>query len=352
MSKIVSENKVVEKKQAKKNISKRNDVDAEPEKRINYLASELPGVPEVIVLPEEIVLSQAGSFGDPISFFDDETDWEAASTLIYGDDCKSQGLQPIVGSSLNTKIPEEKHKRTFQERFLDKKNSILSRVIFLINLFFLKKEYSNFFKNYFFCPDVIPEDVFQAKVINLTKMSRNKLMKKYGINEDELNFIAFARLRYPFVTTGEKEWSKIEKNAYKFIERGWVSQDIRGNFKINVGNVYTFRDNIIFPEQFKDIVFKKVFNSKTLHKILRKIERNAKAQVQTYNISQIDKLPFTQFGNSNRTAHPLISKNDLEVGNLIKKEPICLTKDKKIKLFSEKLKKTETFSKEEPSKTV
>jgi len=346
MSEIVSENKIVEKKQNKKVISKKNDVDTEPEKRIIYLASELPGVAEVIELGER----DHEKYNNPSSVFEDEADWEAASTFIYRDDCKSQGLQPIAGSSLNTKIPEEKLKTTFQERLSDKKNAILSRTIFLINLFFLKKQYSNFFKNSLLeksYPDLIPEDVFQAKVMNLTKMSRNKLMKKHGINEDELNFIAFARLRYPFVTTGEKEWSRIEKNAYTFIERGWISQDIRGNFKINVGRVYTFRDSIIFPEQFKDIVFKKVLNSKFLDKVLRKIERSAKAQVQIYYISQIDKLRFTNFGNSNRATHPPISKHDIEVGNSIKKEPIGFAKDLTLKLFlKKKYKNTETLSKE------
>ena len=50
MSEIVSENKVVKKTQADKVIPKRNEVGDESEKRIIYLASELPGVPEVINL--------------------------------------------------------------------------------------------------------------------------------------------------------------------------------------------------------------------------------------------------------------------------------------------------------------
>jgi len=349
MSEIVSENKVVEKTQADKVIPKRNEVGDEPEKRIIYLASELPGVPEVINL------TQYDTFSPCITIFGDEADWEANASFIYQDDCKTQRLRPISGSSLDSKIPKEKDKTTFQERLSDKKNRILSRAIFLINLFFLKKEYSNFFmdfRNLNSFPELVPEDVFQAKVLNLTKFNRNKLLKKHGISEAELNFIAFARFRYPFITRGEEEWVEIEKNAFTFIKRGWLSEDIRGNFKINVGNVYEFRDSIIFPKQLKEIVFKKVSRSKTLHKILRNIERSAKTQVYNYNISQISKLPFTQFGNTNSTTHPPVGKNDLKVSKSIKKEPICFTKDLTLKLLLKKFKKTETFSKEEPSKIV
>lgn len=345
MSEIVSENKVV-RAQTDKVIPKRNEVGDEPEKRIIYLASELPGVPEVINL------TQLDTSPPCITIFEDEADWEADASF-YQDDCKTQRLRPISGSSLDSKIPKEKDKTTFQERLLDKKNTILSRAIYLINLFFLKKEYSNFFldfRNLNSFPELVPEDVFQAKVLNLTKFNRNKLMKKHGINEAELNFIAFARFRYPFITRGEEEWVEIEKNAFTFIKRGWLSEDIRGNFKINVGNVYEFRDSIVFPKQLKEIVFKKVLRSKTLHKILRNIERSAKTQVYNYNISQISKLPFTQFGNTNSTTHPPVGKNDLKVSKSIKNKPICFTKDLKHKPLSERLKKTETFSKEEPSK--
>ena len=337
MSEIVSENKVVEKAQADKVIPKRNEVGDEPEKRIIYLASELPGVPEVINL------TQYDTSPPYITIFEDEADWEANN---YQDDCKTQRLRPISGSSLDSKIPKEKDKTTLQERLSDIKNAILSRTIFLINLFFLKKEYSNFFmdfRNLNSFPELVPEDVFQAKVLNLTKFNRNKLMKKHGINEAELNFIAFARFRYPFITRGEEEWVEIEKNAFTFIKRGWLSEDIRGNFKINVGNVYEFRDSIVFPKQLKEIVFKKVSHSKTLHKILRKIERSAKAQVQIYNISQISKLPFTQFRNTNSTTHPPVGKNDLKVSKSIKKKPICFTKDLKHKPLSERLKKLKLF---------
>ena len=350
MSEIVSENKVVEKTQADKVIPKRNEVGDEPEKRIIYLASELPGVPEVINL------TQYDTFSPCITIFEDEADWEANASFIYQDDCKTQRLRPISGSSLDSKIPKEKDKTTFQERLSDKKNRILSRAIFLINLFFLKKEYSNFFmdfRNLNSFPELVPEDVFQAKVLNLTKFNRNKLMKKHGISEAELNFIAFARFRYPFITRGEEEWVEIEKNAFTFIKRGWLSEDIRGNFKINVGNVYEFRDSIVFPKQLKEIVFKKVSRSKTLHRILRNIERSAKTQVYNYNISQISKLPFTQFGNTNSTTHPPVGKNDLKVSKSIKKEPIGFAKDLTLKLFfKKKYKNTETFSKEEPSKIV
>jgi len=335
MSEIASENKLVEKTQSEKAISKKNEVDDEPEKRIIYLASELPGVPEVIDL---INYDTSPPY---ISIFEDKEGFlEADASLIYQDERKTQRLRPLSGSSLDSKIPKEKDKTTFRERLLHKKSSFLSRAIFLINLFFLKEKYSNFFTNFNWgiAPQLMPEDVFQAKVLNLTKFNRNKLMKKHGISEAELNFIAFARFRYPFITRGEEEWTEIEKNALAFIKRGWISEDIRGNFKINVGNVYEFRDSIIFSEQFKDIIFKKVFKSKTLHKILRKIERSAKTQVHIYNISQISKLPFTQFGNSNSSTHSIVGKNDLEVSNSIKKEPICFTKDRILKV-----KKTETF---------
>ena len=122
---------------------------------------------------------------------------------------------------------------------------------------------------------------------------------------------------------------------------------------INEVSAYLSKDEkIIFPNQFKDIVIKKAFNWKILNKILRKVERSAKTQVHVYTISQISKLPFTQFGNTNSTTHPPVVKNDLKVSKSIKKEPICFTKDLTLKLLLKKFKKTEPFSKEEPSKIV
>jgi hypothetical protein len=326
MSKIESDK---EKKQSIKPIAKKIDFDGnkitqseteKPRGVVVFLSSDLSGAPEVIDVHDGTVdLDATNSLKN-----DTESENLVLQSLYFDSispeiNCKQQKMY-LKGSGLISKLPEIKCKTTLRERIEDKKNSMLSRTIFLINLFFLKKKYTNFFTNIY--SEIIPEDVFQAKVLNLTKFNRNRLMKKYGISEDELNFIAFARFSYPFITRGEKEWSKIEKNADAFIARKWITEDIKGNFKINVSKVYTFREKIIFPNQFKDIVIKKAFNWKILNKILRKVERSAKTQVHVYTISQISKLPFTQFGNSNITTHPPISKNDEQISSLIKKKPI------------------------------
>ena len=169
----------------------------------------------------------------------------------------------------------------------------------------------------------ITDEYFQEKVSSLSKFSRKKLMKNNKISEDELNFLTFGRFKYPFIMKGEKEWSKLEKNARSFIDKDWISEDIKGNFKINVGKIYSYRETIIFPTQYKEVIFQKISHTKPVFNFLKKIQKKAQREIKIHNLAQIKKLPFSQFLN---VYNPQVSDNDARVSKLIKKKPIELVK--------------------------
>jgi hypothetical protein len=304
MSEIVFEEKAAKKRQSKKNISTKSEVFAETEKRIIYLESELSGIPEIIdglsgKLYKEEMLELANS---------------SHSIEVSGE----------FNSFLDSRIPETKNKKTLKECLYDKKIATLiklsnwvSKLYAIEGPFFTRigGEEDNF----------ITDEYFQKKVSSLRKFSRKKLMKNNKISEDELNFLTFGRFKYPFITKGEKEWSKLEKNARSFIDKDWISEDIKGNFKINVGKIYSYRETIIFPTQYKKVIFRKISHTKPVFNFLKKIQKKAQGEIKIHNLAQIKKLPFSQFLNVNS---PQVSENDARVSKLIKKKPIKYMKKK------------------------
>jgi hypothetical protein len=302
MSEILLEDKSAKKRQSKKNISTKSEVLAETEKRIIYLESELSGIPEIIdgfsgELYKEEMLALANS---------------SHSIEVSGE----------FNSFLDSRIPETKNKKNLQEYLYDKKIATLIKVsnwvskLYAIEGPFFTRiggEEANF----------ITDEYFQEKVSNLSKFSRKKLMKNNKISEDELNFLTFGRFKYPFIMKGEKEWSKLEKNARSFIDKDWISEDIKGNFKINVGKIYSYRETIIFPTRYKEVIFQKISHTKPVFNFLKKIQKKAQREIKIHNLAQIKKLPFSQFLNAN---NPQVSENDERVSKLIKKQPIKLVK--------------------------
>ena len=308
MSEIVFEEKAAKKRQSKKNISTKSEVLAETEKRIIYLESELPGIPEIIdgfsgELYKEEMLALAN--------------FPSHSIEVSGE----------FNSFLDSRIPETKNKKTLQEYLYDKKIATLIKVSnWVSKLYAIERP---FFTSIEIIPEknFITDEYFQEKVSSLSKFSRKKLMKNNKISEDELNFLTFGRFKYPFIIKGEKEWSKLEKNARSFIDKDWISEDIKGNFKINVGKIYSYRETIIFPTQYKEVLLKKISHTKIVFNFLKKIQKKAQKEIKIHNLAQIKKLPFSQFLNVN---NPQVSENDVRVSKLIKKQPIkCIKKNYK-----------------------
>jgi hypothetical protein len=308
MSEIVIEDKSAKKRQSKKNISTKSEVVAETEKRIIYLESELPGIPEIIdAYSGDLYKEEMLELANPPSH----------SIEVRGE----------FNSNLDSRIPEAKNKKTLQERFYDKKIATLIKVSnWVTKLYAIERP---FFTRIVFTriggeeENFITDEYFQEKVSSLSKFSRKKLMKNNKISEDELNFLTFGRFKYPFIMKGEKEWSKLEKNARSFIDKDWISEDIKGNFKINVGKIYSYRETIIFPTQYKEVIFQKISHTKPVFNFLKKIQKKAQREIKIYNLAQIKKLPFSQFLNANNQQ---VSENDARVSKLIKKKPIELVK--------------------------
>jgi hypothetical protein len=303
MSEIVFEDKSAKKRQSKKNISTKSEVLAETEKRIIYLESELSGIPEII----------DGFSGE---LYKEEM-------LELADSSHSIEVSGEFNSFLDSRIPDAKNKKTLQEYLYDKKIATLIKVSNWVSKLYAIEE--PFFTGIVVIPgdNFITDEYFQKKVSSLSKFSRKKLMKNNKISEDELNFLTFGRFKYPFIMKGEKEWSKLEKNARSFIDKDWISEDIKGNFKINVGKIYSYRETIIFPTQYKKVIFQKISHTKPVFNFLKKIQKKAQREIKIHNLAQIKKLPFSQFLNAN---NPQVSENDERVSKLIKKEPIKLMK--------------------------